>query len=224
MRVLGIDTSGYANAIGVADGSRVLADRVFAARSDSLQKIVANIDSVLKEAGLDLEGVEGIGVGLGPGSWTGIRVGVTVGKMLAFSTGKRIAGVPTLEALAFNARDAGAPLCAVIDAGAGGLVYAARFRLEDGQPGRTGDYYVGDVPGLAAVMEENTVLVGARAGAWRQELAAVSGITDIEAREEVPRGAAVALLAGRRLETGESDDVLALAPVYLKEWTAKLRA
>ncbi len=61
-----------------------------------------NIDSVLNSVGLTLAGVGGIGVGLGPGSWTGIRVGVTVGKMLAFAAGKPVAGVPTLEALAYG--------------------------------------------------------------------------------------------------------------------------
>ena len=86
------------------DGDRVLADVTFPARTDSLEQIVDNIDSTLKRAGLTLKDVEGIGVGLGPGSWTGIKVGVTVGKMLAFSTGKPVAGIPTLEALAYGAR------------------------------------------------------------------------------------------------------------------------
>jgi tRNA threonylcarbamoyladenosine biosynthesis protein TsaB len=221
MKVLGIDTSGYANAIGVVDGAKVLADRVFEAKSDSLEKIVANIDSVLKEARLNLEDVQGIGVGLGPGSWTGIRVGVTVGKMLAFSTDKPIAGVPTLEALAFNARDAQSPICAIIDAGAGGAVYAGLYRPEDRKMIRLGDYYVGDVRGLGVMLERHTVLVGARASAYRQEFSEVLGFIDLEARDEVPHGAALALLAEHRLEQSEDDDVLALAPLYLKEWTAK---
>ena len=90
MIVLGIDTSGYANAVGVADGERILADSIFPARTDSLEKIISNIDSVLKEANLCLEDVQGFGVGLGPGSWTGIKVGVTVAKILAYSAGKLV--------------------------------------------------------------------------------------------------------------------------------------
>lgn len=119
MIVLGIDTSGYANAVGVADSGRVLADFTFPARTDSLEQIVDNIDSVLKSAGLALKNVGGIGVGLGPGSWTGIKVGVTVGKMLAFSTGKPVAGIATLEALAYVARNDSSKICAVISAGSG---------------------------------------------------------------------------------------------------------
>ena len=109
MKVLGIDTSGYTNAIGLADGEEVLADRSFSARTDSLEQIVAYIDSTLNNAGLALENIGGIGVGLGPGSWTGIRVGVTVGKMLAFSAGKPVSGISTLEALAYQARNDRSP-------------------------------------------------------------------------------------------------------------------
>ena len=54
MIVLGIDTSAYANSVGLVDGDRVLADRIFEAGTDSLEQIVDNIDSVLKNAGLNL--------------------------------------------------------------------------------------------------------------------------------------------------------------------------
>ena len=100
MIVLGLDTSGYANAIGIADGEKVLADVQYEARNDSLEKIVLNIDEALGGASLTLEEVAGIGVGMGPGSWTGIRVGVTVAKMLAMATGKPVAGITTFETLA----------------------------------------------------------------------------------------------------------------------------
>ena len=110
MRVLGIDTSGYVNAVGIVDGDRVLADFSFPARSDSLEKIIVHIDGALRDAGLALADVEGLGIGLGPGSWTGIRVGVTVGKTLALATGKPLAGVATLEALAYDASGTVSPV------------------------------------------------------------------------------------------------------------------
>ena len=131
MKVLGIDTSGYANAVGVIDGDRILADFTFEAKTDSLEKIVSNIDAALREAKLTLGEVEGIGVGLGPGSWTGIRVGVTVAKILAYSTNKLVSGVPTLEVLAYNARNAPALICPIINA-VRDTVYAAFYRIKNG--------------------------------------------------------------------------------------------
>lgn len=213
MIVLGIDTSAYANAVGVVDGDRVLADIVVDARTDSLQKIILNIDEALKEAGLGLEKVEGLGIGLGPGSWTGIRVGVTVGKMLAFSTGKPACGVSTLDALAQQAVGAGGQICAVVGVGTGDAVYTGLYHTVGGWVERDGDYYVGDVPGLAGKMKGVGVVVGPEAESYQ-----ILGKTVIRG---VARGSTIARLAARRLAQGQKDDALALAPLYLKESTAR---
>lgn len=220
MIVLGIDTSGHANAVGLVDGDNVLADAAYPARTDSLELIVANIDDVLKSAGLALQDVQGIGVGLGPGSWTGIRVGVTVGKMLAFSTGKPVAGVPTLEALAYRARYVAPLICAVIGVGAGDAVYAALYRPENGTVSRIGEYYVGGVKGLTGLITGPAVLVGDGVREYAQIIEKEAGIK-IKVSEAVPGGAAVACLAAQRLARGDKDDVLALTPLYLKESTAR---
>jgi tRNA threonylcarbamoyladenosine biosynthesis protein TsaB len=221
MIILGLDTSRYINAVGLTDGGRVLADASFDARTDSLEQIVANIDDVLKSAGLSLDKVQGIGVGLGPGSWTGIRVGVTVGKMLAFSSGKPVAGIPTLEALAWAGRGQSCPVYAVISVGVGDAVYAARYRVTDEAVSREGDYFIGDIKGLAALIKENCIIIGAGAASYAETIARLSGIA-VKSIEAKPGGAAVAILAAGRLARGESDDALSLAPLYLKESTAKV--
>ena len=223
MRVLGIDTSGYVNAIGVVDGARVLADFTFDARSDSLEKIVANIDFALKNANLNLGDIQGFGVGLGPGSWTGIRVGVTVGKILAYSTKKPVSGVPTLEVLAYGVGNTSRLICPIINSGARDTVYAAFYRKENGGVTRVGEYYVGDLQGLSQMVEEPAVFIGSGAQAFSKFMGQTPGSKNIsiEAEEGVPKGSAVALLAAGRLGHGESDDVLSLTPLYLKESTAR---
>jgi tRNA threonylcarbamoyladenosine biosynthesis protein TsaB len=220
MIVLGIDTSGYVNAVGLVEGDRVLADSVFPAKTDSLEQIVANIDTILNKAGLALTDVAGIGVGLGPGSWTGIRVGVTVGKMLAFSTGKPVAGIPTLEALAYAARNESPLLCPVIGVGTGGAVYAALYRSVDNTFVRIGDYYTGGIEGLAPLIKESCVMVGPEARSYADSLVTTADVK-VKAVEALPSGAAVAALATLRLERGGGDDPLSLTPLYLKESTAK---
>jgi len=224
MIVLGIDTSGYVNAVGVADGDRILADFTFPARTDSLEQIVDNIDTTLKSAGLILKDVDGIGVGLGPGSWTGIKVGVTVGKMLAFSAGKPVAGIPTLEALAYGARKESPIICAVIGAGIKEMVYAASYRSAGNGVVREGDYFTGDIRSLAALIKEPVVLAGSGAEKYRELI--VNEHSSLKkkvwALEVSPGGAAVACLAAGRLEEGKADDTLALTPLYLKESTARV--
>jgi len=223
MKVLGIDTSGYTNAVGVTDDERILADFTFEAKNDSLEKIVSNIDFALKKANLQLEDIQGFGVGLGPGSWTGIRVGVTVAKILAYSTNKPVAGVPTLEVLAYNARNTPAQICPIIYAGTKDTVYSAFYRTKNDTVTRVGEYYVGDLKGLSERVKEPTVFIGAEAEAYCQLIGNALGSSgiDIEAIEDVPKGATVALLAAIRLKRGDSDDALSLTPLYLKESTAR---
>ncbi|MGD1119859.1 MAG: tRNA (adenosine(37)-N6)-threonylcarbamoyltransferase complex dimerization subunit type 1 TsaB [Dehalococcoidales bacterium] len=223
MIILGIDTSGYVNAVGIADSNRVLADVTFPARTDTLEQIVDNIDVTLKSAGLALKDVGGIGVGLGPGSWTGIKVGVTVGKMLAFSTGKPVAGIPTLEALAYGLKGEAQNILAVISAGIKDTVYAARYHIKGNEILREGEYFTGPVNSLAAMIKEPTVLEGSGIGHYVDIIieADESLKPKIKAAEAAPSGAMVACLAAGRLEKGKSDDTLSLTPLYLKESTAK---
>jgi len=220
MIVLGIDTSGYTNAIGIVDDDKILAGRSFDAKTDSLEQIVDNIDATLKSASLTLDDVQGIGVGLGPGSWTGIRVGVTVGKMLAFSLDKPVIGVSTLEALAYRARHETGRICAVIHAGTGSNVYAAFYKLVDEGVTITGDYFYGDINELLSMINEPSVLIGQGTESYLQLHGRVL-TSPVKAIEAAPDGAVVALLAGQRLARGESDDTLSLTPLYLKESTAK---
>jgi len=220
MIVMGIDTSGYVNAVGIGDGSRVLADVSFPARTDSLEQIVDNIDTVLKSANLSLKELEGIGVGLGPGSWTGIKVGVTVGKMLAFSANKPVAGIPTLEALAYAVRDKAPLICSIIYAGIRDTVYASFYRSGV----KEGDYFAGDVKDLARLIKEPVTLVGSEINRYYELLVKENASLEntITTIESLPSGAAVACLAAARLEQGQRDEPLSLTPLYLKESTAKV--
>lgn len=218
MIILGIDTSGYTNAIGVTDDDKILADLSFDARTDSLEQIVDNIDNALGSAGLALEDVAGIGVGLGPGSWTGIRVGVTTGKILAFSTSKPVGGISTLEALAYPVRDESAQVVPVIGAGTGDNAYAAFYKTVDDNLVIAGDYFYGDIRELLQMITGPSVLA-ISGGEIYQRL--IGEKTECKIIEAAPSGATVALLAAKRLQKGDADDALSLTPLYLKESTAK---
>lgn len=233
MIVLGIDTSGYINAVGVINGTKVLADNRFPARTDTLEQIVDNIDVTLKQAGITLKEVEGIGVGLGPGSWTGIKVGVTVGKMLAFSADKPVAGIPTLDALAYNVQNETLPVWTIISAGVKDMVYAAQYSFKENEPVRVGEYFAGDVRELGKIINKPVILAGQNANTYRDVILQKnepaqmgeqndSQKTDILTLENEPAGASIAFLAALRLARGEQDNPLSLTPLYLKESTAKV--
>jgi tRNA threonylcarbamoyladenosine biosynthesis protein TsaB len=137
--VLAFDT-----ATDVATSALVQDGEVVGERASRAVRILVDVDSLLAEAALEREAIEGIVVGTGPGSYTGLRMGLVTARALAIALGAPVAGVSTLDALA-----AGAPAAhPVIDARRSEV-----FALEDGSPAvmpaenlpvKPGEIYVGD--------------------------------------------------------------------------------
>ncbi len=231
MKILGIDTSSYINTAGLIDGDRILAEVAWEAKNSSLQKIISIIDFTLTSAGLTLEDIEGLAVGIGPGSWTGVRVGVTVGKTFAYIKDIPICGISSLDILAYGARNVSALLCPIIDANRQ-IVYAALYRPQGDSITQVSEYYVGEITKLLEIIPHNAsadeviFFLGNGASLHRDIIDKTLGplATYGSQIEDVQRGSIVALLAAHRFDTGESKDSLAclsLAPLYLKESAAQ---
>src|SRR5512136_810025 len=103
MLILALDTSGDVCTTAILNGTALVAQTVFRHRMDLLQRLAANVKWLLDDAGLSVQDVDAIAIALGPGSFTGLRIGVTTAKGLAYATGKKIVGLPTLDAIAGGA-------------------------------------------------------------------------------------------------------------------------
>ena len=221
MRILGFDTAAPTNTIGLIDDDRLLADYAWEAKDNSLQRIVLNIDQVLKQGGTSLQDIAGLAVGIGPGSWTGAKVGVTVAKTLAYATGKPVCGVTSLEALAYQSRNSSLQLCPLVHAGKE-TVYATFYRPRGKSLVRKGDFYVGDIRGLAAAVKEPTLFLGKPAHLYRQTLFRELGnLASFGSPADSPSGCVFAWIALPRFRKGNTDDALSLAPLYLRESLAQ---
>jgi len=126
LNTLALDTSTGRAAIGLGTRSGL----VLAEKTDAAQKhgrdLIPRLAEILAKAGLAPRDIEVIGVGLGPGSYTGVRVGVTAAKTLAYATGAALVGLDSLEAVAWNAPATALRVSVVGDAQRSG-VYAAEF-------------------------------------------------------------------------------------------------
>jgi tRNA threonylcarbamoyladenosine biosynthesis protein TsaB len=136
MPVLGIDTATAHASVALARPGEVLAEEPLEALAGHSRDLLERIDGLLKRIGAGPRDLAGIGVTVGPGSFTGVRIGMATAKGLGYSLNVGVAGISTLEALARAARAVlPAPLpaavCAVLDAGRG-EVYGALFRLAAG--------------------------------------------------------------------------------------------
>ncbi len=142
MIVLGIETAMPLRTVAVVDEKGVRASRVVEPAAEGGDAIIAALEKVLEEGGVPLSGLDAIGVSVGPGTYTGLRVGVAVAKGLAFATGKPVVPVSTLEALAASAVAEEGTIWALLDARKG-EIYGAAFRLTGGRPERLTEDSVG---------------------------------------------------------------------------------
>lgn len=127
-RVLALETTGTAGSVALLRGFELLAAGILPSEKRSAQSLAPTIDNLLRSANWQPADVELVAVVVGPGSFTGLRVGVTTAKMLAYATGAALLGIGSLETTAAEAPFECRHVAPVIDAGRGQF-FAARYRL-----------------------------------------------------------------------------------------------
>jgi tRNA threonylcarbamoyladenosine biosynthesis protein TsaB len=204
----------------VRDGV-VLAEAAEPESRTHVVSLPALVERALAEAGLGIRDVEGLAISIGPGSFTGLRIGLGLAKGIAFAGGLPVASVPTLEALA-RAADGrpGQTVCAALDARKG-EVYAAMFRLDaSGDLERLGPDAALPPARLAAALPAGAVLVGDAAEAYPEAWPAALERRSFATHH--PRGGIVARMGALRLAAGDAADLGALEPVYVRPPEAEL--
>ncbi len=209
MRLLGIDTATLVASAAVwIDGAVVEGEAVASTHSEKLLPLV---DELLRGAGLAPADLDAVACGAGPGSFTGLRIGLATAKGLCFALGRPLVLCSSLAALALEAGRG--TVLAVLDARRH-EVYAGLYRV-DPLPVPIADEVVlppGDVAAWAAGRADAVVGDGAYA---YPEAAATWGPLVAGARR-TPAAAAVARLAAARLQRGEADDLTRAEPTYIR--------
>ncbi|MBQ7785346.1 MAG: tRNA (adenosine(37)-N6)-threonylcarbamoyltransferase complex dimerization subunit type 1 TsaB [Clostridia bacterium] len=131
MNILMIDTSGPACGVAIAQDGRVICELQLTSGKTHSQRVMPMVDQALEMCEMAVSDVDLFGVVVGPGSFTGVRIGVSTAKALAHAAAKPCIGIDALEALAANATDFDGVICPILDARAQ-QVYGAMF--EAGMP------------------------------------------------------------------------------------------
>lgn len=221
MTILALETTGDLCSVAVRDSDGTLVERVFRHRMHLSERLVGDVDAALADAGLDLASIDAFAVGIGPGSFTGVRLGVMTAKTWANVLGKPIVGVNALDALAWGTGPWPGTVVPVIRARPG-AVYASIFRQSSDGPIPDADPVLLTVPELvdriAAAGESHVLLLGdglKRTAAEIGRALSERGILPAFGPTDAPRASTLAAIAELRLANGNADDALALVPLYV---------
>ena len=205
MRILAIDTATLVASVAVCDGDAVAAGEARAQTHSEM--LLPLIDQVLARAGLAPADLDAVACGAGPGSFTGLRIGLSTAKGICFAIGRPLVLISSLAALS---REGRGTVLAVLDAKKQ-EVYAGLY-----QDGVALDAEVVLPPGEVAAWAAGRAHVVVGDGAFAYPEAAASwGPILLEARR-TPSAAAVARLAAARMARGESDNLLLAEPTYIR--------
>ena len=221
MRILAADTSTSINTVALCDDERIVAETVVDCGRAHAERLLTTVDWVFAEAGVGLHDVDLLAISCGPGSFTGLRVGVATWKGLALGAGLPLVGVPTLDALARVHPLRDGTLCPLLDAKMS-EVFGAVYRFEAGRRIKSAPDRVCPVESILGELDGAVHFLGEGAQRYREtilkampEAVLVSGLT------AVPRASAVAEEAREMLARSCSTDPAAVAPVYLRKSQAE---
>jgi tRNA threonylcarbamoyladenosine biosynthesis protein TsaB len=224
--VLGIETSTPQTTVAVGSEQGMIASTLVSSKHTAAHEmVVPTVDHLLRWAEVPTSSISGIAVGLGPGLFTGMRVGIATAKTLAQVLSVPVAGLASLDVLAFAARYGRRLICATIDAKRGELFFAFYRPVPGGVARQTG-FEVGSPDHLVAELEarpEDVLVVGNGALVYRRQLEEAGGHVELaSAAFGFPAASALVELAIPRFQREEFDRVYELRPHYVRRSDAEI--
>ncbi|MCE5333947.1 MAG: tRNA (adenosine(37)-N6)-threonylcarbamoyltransferase complex dimerization subunit type 1 TsaB [Desulfobacteraceae bacterium] len=225
MKILAADTSTMAGSVALLEGETLVAEWTLRSAQTHTRRLLKTIDFLLSEAGWDLKSIDGFAVSSGPGSFTGLRIGMATIKMLAWTGRKLYAAVPSLDALAYPFSFATTPVCPLIDARKGEVYYALYQPDGKGNLSMTKPYSGIPPASLAEHIAGPAIFCGDGWLAFRREIRDSFGPLALEPPPlfHVIRAACIGEIAAKQFATGRPDNPEASIPLYVRPSEAEIR-
>jgi len=222
MKLLAIETSTMLGGVAIIDGDALIAESRINIKVTHSERIMGEIDHVLMRSGLTIKDIDVICISIGPGSFTGLRVGLTTAKGLVYATGSKLVAVPTLEAFAWNVPFSMYQVCPLLDARKK-EVYAAIFKWTGSGFIRVMHEQAVKIDNLLSKIASPTIFMGEGAIIYRDRIEKKIDNLAVFATPEcmVPSPSVVAFLGMLKTKRGEYEDPLRLVPMYLRKSEAE---
>ncbi len=228
MIILGIETATRTGSVAIVEEEEIIAEYTLNIKETHTSRLMPAIDHILKDAHLTIHQMDAVAVSLGPGSFTGLRIGVATAKGLCLALRKPLIGIPTLDAFAQNICYTSQLICPLLDARRG-EVYTAlyHYRLPVGHhelEKLTGDMVL-PLEELLSKINAPTIFVGDVFEGYRSlvEKAIPGKASFAPPYSSLPRAANVAVLGLRKLKSGKETDLQEIEPLYVRRPEAEVK-
>lgn len=211
--------------LALLEDDSVIAEWTIRSARTHNRRLLAAIDMLLQNAGWGFDTLDGFAVSSGPGSFTGLRIGMTTIKVLAWTRGKLYAGIPSLDALAHPLSFSELPVCTIMDARRN-EVYWALYRSDSrGKLKLVVPYSAISPSALVKYVTEPVIFCGDGWQAYKDQIRETLGPLAVEASPffHQIRACSVGELARRRFMLGQTDDPTTSTPVYIRPSEAEIR-
>lgn len=227
MIILSVDSATPVAGVAIIDENKILAENFLNTGNTHSQQLLPLIKETLNRTKITLNDIDGIAVSIGPGSFTGLRIGLATAKGLAQVKGIKIVAIPTLDALAQNLAGTSAYICPILNARKS-EVYTALYETTSSGLNRISKYEAlkplalcGKLKGL----DKAITFLGDGVLEYQELIA--SGLGEqaqwAPLQNLLPRASSLAVLGLKELKQGNFEDVFSLKPFYLRKSEAEIK-
>jgi len=223
--ILAMDTATMVSSVAVADNKKLLAELIVENKLTHSETLLPHVDQVLNMAGAAKDDLEAVAVSLGPGSFTGLRIGLAAAKAIAYGLNIPIIGIPTMEGLAWHFPVPGTRVAGFIDAQKGN-VYTAHYKWNGSSFDEVKSIEVvslEDAVNICSVLDEPVMAVGDMVSKKLTRLDNLPENLIIPPKHTMmPRAANIAMAGLKKLAAGNVGSVMDMEPIYIRKSEAEV--
>ena len=224
MKILSLDSATESATCSILEDDKLLGEIIFNYKKQHSIVLMPMIDELFKNTNTSLENIDGFVVSKGPGSFTGLRIGMAVIKGLSQGTNKPFVSISTLDALAYNLAFTDGIICPIMDA-LRNNVYTALYRFDECKLTRLTDYMAISIDDLILRLKDeksSVTFVGDAVSKFRDKLASeIQSVKFAPAHLNIAKSSSLGELGLIKLKEGFNDDLYSSAPVYLRKSQAE---
>lgn len=224
MKILGIDTSTMAANVAVLEDNKLICEYTINTKKTHSQKLMPMIENMLKLSDMGIKDIDAIGVCVGPGSFTGLRIGMATAKAIAHVNNIPLIGVNSLEILGKNIDFSNKKICSILDAQRN-QVYTCKYIIEENKIKSLEEISIMPIDNLLEQLfatNEQWIIIGEAAYKYKQKIETISNITIPSPSNNITKASSLCTLARDKFEQNiEVYNCYNINPMYIRKSQAE---